>query len=65
MYDALKDIQKNDRTGDFLFPSLPTKIKGKISFLSETMVVVDSDVGGDVYQYITHPNNVCIVQKKT
>ncbi len=64
MYEALKDIKENDRVGDFLFPSLPSKIKGKVSFLSEEMVVVDSGVDGEVYQYITHPNNVCIVQKK-
>jgi hypothetical protein len=64
MFEALKDIKENDRVGDFLFPSLPSKIKGKVSFLSEEMVVVDSEVDGEVYQYITHPNNVCIVQKK-
>ena len=64
MFDTLQDIKKNDRLGDFLFPSLPSKIKGKVSFLSKDMVVVDSEVGGEVYQYITHPNNVCIVQRK-
>lgn len=64
MFEALQDIKENDRIGDFLFPSLPSKIKGKISFLSKEMVVVDSEVDGEVYQYITHPNNVCIVQKK-
>ena len=65
MFEALQDIKENDRIGDFLFPSLPSKIKGKVSFLSEEMVVVDSEVDGEVYQYITHPNNVCIVQKKS
>ena len=64
MFETLKDIKENDRVGDFLFPSLPSKIKGKVSFLSEEMVVVDSEVDGEVYQYITHPNNVCIVQKR-
>ena len=64
MFDALKDMKENDRVGDFLFPSLPSKIKGKISFLSEELAVVDSEVDGALYQYITHPNNVCIVQKK-
>ena len=64
MFKALQDIKENDRVGDFLFPSLPSKIKGKISFLSEKMVVVDSEIDGQIYQYITHPNNVCIVQKK-
>ena len=64
MFNALQDIKENDRVGDFLFPSLPSKIKGKISFLSEKMVVVDSEIDGQIYQYITHPNNVCIVQKK-
>lgn len=65
MFEALQDIKDNNRIGDFLFPSLPSKIKGKVSFLSKDMVVVDSDVGGEVYQYITHPNNVCIVQRKS
>jgi hypothetical protein len=65
MFEALQDIKENDRIGDFLFPSLPSKIKGKVSFLSKEMVVVDSEVDGEVYQYITHPNNVCIVQKKS
>ena len=64
MFETLKDIKENDRVGDFLFPSLPSKIKGKVSFLSEEIVVVDSQVDEEVYQYITHPNNVCIVQKK-
>ena len=64
MFESLKDIKENDRIGDFLFPSLPSKIKGKISFLSEEMVVVESGDDGEIYQYITHPNNVCIVQKK-
>jgi len=64
MYKALKDIMDNDRIGDFLFPSLPSKIKGKVSFLSKEMVIVDSRVDGELYQYITHPNNVCIVQIK-
>jgi len=64
MFEALKDIKENDRVGDFLFPSLPSKIKGKISFLSKELSVIDSEVDGEVYQYITHPNNVCIVQKK-
>ena len=64
MFDTLQDIKINNRLGDFLFPSLPSKIKGKVSFLSKDMVVVDSEVGGEVYQYITHPNNVCIVQRK-
>jgi hypothetical protein len=65
MFEELKDIIENDRVGDFLFPSLPNKIKGKVSFLSEEMVVVESENDGELYQYITHPNNVCIVQKKT
>lgn len=64
MFEALKNIKENDIVGDFLFPSLPSKIKGKVSFLSEEMVMVDSEVDGEVYQYITHPNNVCIAQKK-
>jgi len=65
MFDTLQDIKNNNRTGDFLFPSLPKKIKGKVSFLSKDMVVIDSDVDSEVYQYITHPNNVCIVQRKS
>lgn len=64
MFKTLQDIQQNDRIGDFLFPSLPEKIKGKVGFLSADMVVVDSEIGGEVYQCITHPNNVCIVQIK-
>lgn len=64
MFETLKEIKENDRVADFLFPSLPSTIKGKISFLSENMVMVDSDVDGQIYQYITHPNNICIVQKK-
>lgn len=64
MLAALKEIKENDRVGDFLFPSLPSKIKGKVSFLSKEMVVVDSEIDGELYQYITHPNNICIVQKK-
>jgi len=65
MIKALKEIKENDRDGDFLFPSLPNKIKGKVSFLSEEMVVVESTVDGELFQFITHPNNVCIVQKKS
>ena len=64
MFKSLKEMKENDRIGDFLFPSLPSKIKGKISFLSKEMVVVESVLDGEPYQYITHPNNVCIVQKK-
>lgn len=64
MFEALKDIKEHRRLGDFLFPSLPSKIKGEVSFLSEEMVVVESEVDGELYQYITHPNNICIVQKK-
>lgn len=64
MYKALKEIKENDRVGDFLFPSLPSKIKGKISYLSEDMAVIESENEGQMYQYIAHPNNICIVQKK-
>lgn len=64
MYDALKEIKDKNRVGDFLFPALPAKIKGKVTYLAEDMVVVDSEVDGDTFQYITHPDNVCIVQKK-
>ncbi|MHC4645487.1 MAG: hypothetical protein ACYTBJ_08290 [Planctomycetota bacterium] len=65
MFETLKDIKKNKRAGDFLFPSLGGPIRGKVSYLSEEMVVVDSKIKGQVYQYITHPDNVCIVQKKS
>lgn len=65
MFKALKEIKENDSVSDFLFPSLPRKIKGKVGFLSEEMVVIESQVDGDFYQYITHPNNVCIVQRKS
>lgn len=65
MFTALKEMKENDRVGDFLFPSLPSKIKGKVTFLSQEMVVVDSKADGEVFQFVTHPNNVCIVQKKT
>ncbi len=64
MFEALKEIQDNDKIADFLFPSLPSIIKGKIGFLSKEMVVVESKNDGELYQYITHPNNTCIVQKK-
>lgn len=65
MFKALKDMKDNNRAGDFLFPSLPSKVRGNVSYLSEKMVVIDSEVAGDVYQYITHPDNICIVQKKS
>lgn len=65
MFETLKDMKENNRAGDFLFPSLPSKVRGNVSYLSEEMVVVDSEIAGEVYQYITHPNNVCIVQKKS
>lgn len=64
MFAALTEIKENDRVGDFLFLSLPSKIRGKVSLLSEEMVVDDSEIQGELYQYITHPDNVCIVQKK-
>ena len=64
MFAILKDIMVNDRVADFLFPSLPSKIKGKVSYLSEEMVVVESKIDGEQFQFITHPNNVYIVQKK-
>lgn len=64
MFEALKEIKENDRVGDFLYPSLPSKIKGKVTFLSQDMVVVESSIDGELYQFITHPNNACIVQKK-
>jgi hypothetical protein len=65
MYEQLKEVKDNDRVGDFLFPSLPNKVKGKIISLAEDMVVVESNIDGDNFQFITHPNNICIVQKKT
>jgi hypothetical protein len=64
MYEALKELKDNDRVGDFLFPGVPTKIKGKVMFLSREMVVIESETGGQMYQYITHPTNICIVQRK-
>ena len=64
MFNALKDMKDNNRPGDFLFPSLPSKVRGEVSHLSKDMVVIDSEVAGIVYQYITHPNNICIVQEK-
>ncbi len=64
MYKALKDIKDNNRVGDFLFPSLPSKIKGTVGHLAEDMVVIESENSGQSYQYIAHPNNICIVQKK-
>ena len=45
MFQALKDIKENDRVGDFLFPSLPMKIKGKVGHLSKEMVMIESEVG--------------------
>ena len=65
MFTVLKEIKEAGRVGDFLFPSLPCKVKGKVGFLSAEMVVIESAVDGDLFQYITHPNNVCIVQKKS
>ena len=64
MFEVLKDMKENNREGDFLFPSLQQTIKGKVSYLSKEMVVIDSEVAGNVYQYITDPDNICIVQKK-
>jgi len=64
MFNALKEIKDNDRVGDFLFPSMPEKVKGKVSHLSQDMVVIDSELDGEVYQYVTHPNNIVVVQKK-
>ncbi len=64
MFDTLKDIKDDDKVGDFLFPSLPSPVKGKVGHLSEKMVVIESEVGSEVFQYITHPDNIFIVQKK-
>ena len=65
MFKNLQAMKDNDKIGDFLFPSLPKKIKGRVSFLSKEAVWIESKVGTQVYQYITHPNNVCIVQRKS
>ena len=65
MYKALKEIKDTNSVGDFLFPSLPRKIKGKVGYLADDMVVIESENSGQVYQYLAHPNNVCIVQKKS
>ena len=64
MFETLKKLEDDNRIADFLFPSLPSPIKGKISFLSEEMVMVDSVVDEETFQYITHPNSIVIVQKK-
>jgi hypothetical protein len=64
MYNALKKIIDSDGVSDYLFPSLPEPITGKIAFLSHEMVVVSTHVDGKTCEFITHPNNICIVQKK-
>ena len=62
MFTTLKTLKDNNTSGDFLFPSLPRKVKGTVSYLTADMVVIDSEDSGTVFQYITHPNNICIVQ---
>lgn len=64
MYNTLKKIMDGDSVSGFLFPGSPKPIKGKIAFLSLDMVVVYTHVDGKIYEFITHPNNICIVQKK-
>jgi hypothetical protein len=62
MYEELKEIKDNNRVGDFLFPELP--VKGKVTILTIDTVVIESQTDGQTYQYITHPDNVVIVQRK-
>ena len=64
MYNSLKDLSKNHRECDFLFPALPNIIKGKVTHIKATRVVIESDIDGEIYQYITHPSSIYIVQKK-
>lgn len=64
MIESLKEMKDNATIGDFLFPGLSRPIKGKVTSLKDKRVVIESDVGGKTYQYITHPDNVCVVQVK-
>jgi hypothetical protein len=62
MYTELKEIKDKNIVGDFLFPANP--VTGKVIILTIDTVVIESQVDNQTYQYITHPDNVCIVQKK-
>ena len=64
MFEALKKLMDSNKQGDFLFPSLPKKIKGKVSKLSQDMAVIESVMNEETFEFITHPNNICVVQKK-
>jgi hypothetical protein len=64
MLEALQRMKDDQTVGDFLFPALPKPIKGRVGSLSADMVVVESQLGADTYQYVTHPSNVYLVQKK-
>lgn len=64
MYEILQDMKDKETVGDFLFPAMPRKIKGKVGYLMSDAVWIESESDGQTYYYITHPNHVCIVQKK-
>lgn len=64
MFEALKKLMDSNKQGDFLFPSVPNKVKGKVSKLNQDMAVIESVVNGETFEFITHPNNICVVQKK-
>ncbi len=64
MFKILKKMKEDGTIGDFLFPSLPSRIKGKVSHLLDDVVFIESRIDGEVCEFITHPNSVYIVQKK-
>lgn len=63
MYEDLKKIKESGIVADFLFPGLPGPVKGKVISLTAERVIIESQVGGKTYQYLTHPYNICIVQE--
>jgi hypothetical protein len=64
MQQELERIKKSGKKATFLLPSLPSAVSGKIASLTATKVVIEATMGGETYQYATHPNTVVLVTKK-
>jgi hypothetical protein len=63
MYDVLKDLLDKKAEADYLWPGFNTPVKGKVKNLKSDLVVIESEIGGKVVQFISSPSSVQIIQR--
>ena len=64
MFETLKSLKEAGTEADFLFPGIDGPVKGKVSQLKNSRIVIEAVEGGTTFQYLTNPNAVVVVQKK-